>query len=68
LFVVMTENDFEVAAARLFDWLIYLMKLKGAVKLLFLNVVKYQLPIAIFISSFMQTRIKEMKLLFVEDL
>ncbi|KAL5056320.1 hypothetical protein RYX36_037002 [Vicia faba] len=28
LFLAMMENDFGLAAARLFDWLIYLMKLK----------------------------------------
>jgi len=33
----MTENDLGVGAVRLFVWLICLMKLKGAVKLPFLE-------------------------------
>lgn len=34
-------NDFEVAVVRLFGWLTYLMKLKDAVELPFLSVVKH---------------------------
>lgn len=62
------ENDFGVEAVRLFDWLICLMKRKGAVKLPFPNVVKYKLSGMVFILPYLHADIHDIKFLFDKDL
>lgn len=64
----MMENDFGVEAVRLFDWLICSMKLKGAVKLPFLNVVKYNLLSVFFNPPYLYEGIHYIKLMLDQDL